>query len=62
MNMKPRMKLKIEFKQFQRLPEWPVIIRSADAGRRVEEASVRKIPMVPLPIEQDRFGVRSLAE
>jgi hypothetical protein len=56
------MKLKIEFKQFQRLPEWPIIIRSADAGRCVEEASVRKIAVVPLAIEENRFGVRSLAE
>jgi hypothetical protein len=61
MNMKPRKKLKIEFKQFQRLPEWP-IIRSMDAGRPVEGANVRKITMVPLPIEEDRFGARSLAE
>jgi len=62
MNMKPRMKLKIEFKQFQRLPEWPIIIRSKDAGRPIEDTSVRKVGMTPLVVEQDRSGARSFAE
>jgi hypothetical protein len=62
MNMKPRMKLKIEFKQFQRLPEWPIIIRSNDPSRPIEDNSVRKVGMTPLVVEQDRAGARSFAE
>jgi hypothetical protein len=60
--MKPRMKLKIEFKQFQRLPEWPIIIRSKHASRPIDDSSVRKIGMTPLVVKQDRAGARSFAE
>ena len=63
MNMKlKRTPLKIEFKQFQRLPEWPIIIRSPDAGKSIEDARLGKIGMGSLVAEQDRSGARSFAE
>jgi hypothetical protein len=63
MNMKPKpTPLKVEFKQFQRLPDWPLIILSTDAERSLEDASARKITMAPLLMQEDRFGLRSLAE
>jgi hypothetical protein len=63
MNMKQKpTRLKIEFKQFQRLPAWPIIIRSTGADRSLEHASAKKVGMAPLFIEEDRFGARSLAE
>jgi hypothetical protein len=62
MNMKPRKKLKIEFKQFQRLPEWPIIIPSQDAGTPINDTSVRKVGMTPLVVEQQTSGARSFAE
>jgi hypothetical protein len=63
MNMKKKpTRLKIEFKQFQRLPAWPIIIRSTGADRSVEHAGKRTVGMAAFLIEQDRFGARSLAE
>ena len=38
MDMKTtRMKLNVAFKEFQRLPEWPVIVKSADRQMSIEE-------------------------
>jgi hypothetical protein len=54
--------LKIEFKQFQRLPELPIIIRLADADGAIQDTRVRKVGMASLMIKEDRFGARSLAE
>jgi hypothetical protein len=63
MEMKPkRTPLKIEFKQFQRLPEWPIVIRSTEAGRSIERTSLRKVGMASVAIEQDRSGARCFAE
>jgi hypothetical protein len=57
-----RTPLKVEFKQFQRLPEWPIAIRSTDTGRPIEDISLRKVGMAALVIEQNRSGARSFAE
>jgi hypothetical protein len=63
MNMKlKRTPLKIEFKQFQRLPEWPIVIQSTDAGKSIEGTRLGKIGMASLVVEQDRSGARSFAE
>jgi hypothetical protein len=63
MNMKQkRTPLKVEFKQFQRLPDWPVIMRSMDAARSLEDASMPKVGMAALLIQENRAGIRSLAE
>jgi hypothetical protein len=62
MEMKRKQTLKVEFKQFQRLPDWPIIVRSTDAARSLENSTVRKIGMIPLLLKEDRFGTRSLAE
>jgi len=61
MDMKPKQKrLKIEFKQFQRLPDWPVNIQSMGAGTSLEDTKVPKAEMASILIEQNRFGIRSL--
>jgi len=63
MDMKPKQKrLKIEWKQFQRLPEWPLTIQSTGPGTSLEDTKVRKVEIASILIEQNRFGIRSLAE
>jgi hypothetical protein len=63
MNMKQkRTTLKVEFKQFQRLPDWPIIIRSAATDRSREDTSVPKTALAALLIQENRFGIRTLAE
>jgi hypothetical protein len=63
MNMKQkRTPLKVEFKQFQRLPDWPIIIQSKGKDRSLEAASAPKVDMVALLIQENGFGIRSLAE
>ena len=63
MNMKQkRTPLKVEFKQFQRLPEWPIAERSTNTNVYLEGGEVAKIQMAALMIHDNRFGVRSLAE
>jgi hypothetical protein len=62
MNMKlKRTPLKIEFKQFQRLPEWPAAIQPMSENRALEEASVPRAQMAVLLIQENRY-IRSLAE
>jgi len=63
MNMKQkRTPLKVEFKQFQRLPDWPIIVQSRDTDRSLESASAQKVEMAALLIQENAFGIRSLAE
>jgi hypothetical protein len=63
MNMKPkRTPLKVEFKQFQRLPEWPVIIRSTDAARSLGDTSLPGVEVAALLVQENRADIRSLAE
>jgi len=63
MNMKQkRTPLKVEFKQFQRLPDWPVIIQSTGKGRSLEHASAPKVDLAALLSQDNRFAIRSLAE
>jgi hypothetical protein len=63
MNMKQkRTPLKLEFKQFQRLPDWPIMMQPTTAGRSLEEANMQKVGIAPLLIQENRFGIRSLAE
>jgi hypothetical protein len=63
MNMKKkRTPLKVEFKQFQRLPDWPVIMQLTDKGRSLEDASAPKVDMAALLSQENRFAIRSLAE
>lgn len=63
MNMKQkRTPLKVEFKQFQRLPDWPLIVQLTGTDRSFEERKVSKAAMASLLAEQNRFGIRSLAE
>jgi hypothetical protein len=57
-----RTPLKVEFKQFQRLPDWSIIMRSMDSKRPLEDASVPKVDMAALLAQENRFGIRSLAE
>jgi len=62
MNMKlKRTPLKIEFKQFQRLPEWPTAIRPTTENRALEKTSVPKVQIAALLIQENRY-IRSLAE
>ena len=62
MNMKlKRTLLKIEFKQFQRLPEWPTAIRPTGENRTLEDTSVPKVQIAALLIQENRY-IRSLAE
>ena len=61
MNMK-RKQTRPEFKQFQRLPDWPIIIRSAGEDRSPEDTKVPKVEMAALLNQEIRFGIRSLAE
>jgi len=61
MNMK-RKQTRPEFKQFQRLPDWPIIIQSTDTDRSLEDASAPKVEMAALLSQENRFGIRSLAE
>ena len=61
--MKPKQKrLKIEFKQFQRLPEWQLNLQSTSPDTSLENTKVRKVEIASILIEQNRFGIRSLAE
>jgi hypothetical protein len=63
MNMKRKKTvLKVEFKQFQRLPEWPVIVQSTGEGRSLEDTNVPKVEVASYLIEENKFGIRSLAE
>jgi hypothetical protein len=63
MEMKPRQKrLKIEWKQFQRLPEWPLNIQSTSISTSLEDTKVRKVEIAAILLEQNRLGIRSLAE
>ena len=61
MNMK-RKQTRPEFKQFQRLPAWPIILQATGADRPLEDASVPKVEMAALQIQENGFGIRSLAE
>ena len=51
-----------EFKQFQRLPAWPIILQPTGADRTLEEAGAPKADMAALQIQENGFGIRSLAE
>jgi hypothetical protein len=63
MNMKQkRTPLKVEFKQFQRLPDWPVSMRSPGDDRPFEAASMAKVEVAALLIQHNRAAIRSLAE
>jgi hypothetical protein len=62
MNMKlKRTPLKIEFKQFQRLPEWPTAIRPTTENRALEAMRAAKVQIAALLIQENRH-IRSLAE
>jgi hypothetical protein len=62
MNMKlKRMPLKIEFKQFQRLPEWPTAIQPTSENRAIEDTSVPKVQIAALLVQENRY-ILSLAE
>ena len=61
MNMKPK-QTRIEFKQFQILPDWPIIIRSGGADGSLEDASVQKVRIASLLLEEDGSGTRSFVE
>jgi hypothetical protein len=62
MNMKlKRTPLKIEFKQFQRLPDWPTALRPTSENRTLEETSLPKVQIAALLIQENRY-TRSLAE
>jgi len=63
MDMKTtRMKLNVAFKQFQRLPEWPVIIKSADRQSSSDQhGEGRKTAAAPAWSEDD-FRPQSFAE
>ena len=62
MNMKQkRTPLKVEFKQFQRLPDWPIILRTGAEPSR-EDTSVPTMAMTALLNQENRFVVRSFAE
>jgi len=61
MNMK-RKQTRPEFKQFQRLPDWPIIIRPTGAERSLEETTLPKAQMAAMLVKENRFGIRSLAE
>jgi len=63
MNMKPkRTPLNVEFKQFQRLPDWPIIIKSIDSNRSSEAAREQRIKFSLPWFEQDGLRARSFAE
>jgi hypothetical protein len=61
MNMKQK-QTRPEFKEFQCLPDWPIIIRSSDAKQSHEHASAQKIKMSPPLLEEDRLSMRSFVE
>jgi len=61
MNMK-RKQTRPEFKQFQRLPDWPIILQPTGADRTLEEAGAPKVDMAALLLDENRFGIRTLAE
>jgi len=54
--------LKVEFKQFQRLPDWSIIKRSMDAKRPLDDASAPKSEMAAALAQEYIFGIHSLAE
>jgi hypothetical protein len=63
MNMKlKRTPLKIEFKQFQRLPDWPTAIQPTSENWTLEETNVPKVQIAALLMQESKFGIRSLAE
>jgi len=51
--------LKVEFKQFQRLPEWPPV--KVNGGMRVTEGEERKVRTVPPPRGMNAAGSQTLA-
>jgi len=52
--------LKVEFKQFQRLPEWPPV--KVNGGMRVTaEGEERKVKTVPPPRGMNASGSQTLA-
>ena len=62
MDMKTtRMKLNVAFKEFQRLPEWPVIIKSAGRQSPSDEPEGRKTAAAPA-FSEDDFRPQSFAE
>lgn len=61
MNMK-RKQTRPEFKEFQRLPDWPIVVQPADTDRSLKDASAPKVEMAASLIEENRLGIRSLAE
>jgi hypothetical protein len=61
MNMK-RKQTRSEFKQFQRLPDWPITIQPTGGDKPLEDASAPKVDMAALLLDENRLGIRSLAE
>jgi len=57
-----RTPLKVEFKQFQRLPHWPVGAASMDPDRPGQNATLAKVEMAALLMRDNTLGIRSLAE
>jgi hypothetical protein len=63
MNMKlKRTPLKIEFKQFQRLPEWPTALRPTSENQALEDTSAPKVQIAALLVQENSYAIRSLAE
>ena len=61
MNMKQKQRpLKIEFKQFQRLPEWPIIPPTAPERPLLDNAP--KTEVAASLIQSHTLGIRSFAE
>jgi len=61
MNMKRKL-VRPEFKQFQRLPHWPVIIGVNNEKRSPGDTNVQKVGIISLLVSEYKFGARSLAE
>jgi len=50
-----RISLKVEFKQVQRLPDWPIINHAVSAARASEEAFSPKAPDWSLPTAGGKY-------
>jgi hypothetical protein len=61
MNMKRKL-VRPEFKQFQRLPQWPVALGVNNEKRSLADTSIQKVGIIPLLVSEYKFGTRSLAE
>jgi hypothetical protein len=64
MNMKMKMtrtKLVVEFKEFQRLPEWPIVIKLADRQGSSDQQKPRSGAAAPA-CSQQQFRSQAFAE